>query len=75
MCLNVLLQCMPVYHCVLGVCRCQKRALDPLKFAVIDNCELPGGCWESNSGSPQDQTVFLTIDPCVQPLESFIKAT
>lgn len=73
MCLNVLPPCMPVCHCVLGAHRNQKRAFDPLKFAVIDSCKLPGGFWESNSGSQEDQPVFLTIDPCVQPLETLKK--
>ena len=41
----------------------QKRASDP----ITDGCELPSGCWELNSGPPEEQSVFLTTEPSLQP--------
>jgi hypothetical protein len=41
----------------------QKRALDP----ITDGCEPPCGCWELNSGPLEEQPVFLTIEPSLQP--------
>ena len=29
---------------------------------VIDGCELPYGCWESNPGSLEEQLVLLTAE-------------
>ncbi|ERE84501.1 E3 ubiquitin-protein ligase [Cricetulus griseus] len=34
---------------------------------VIDSCELPCGCWESNPGPLQEQQVLLTMGPSLQP--------
>ena len=41
----------------------QERALDP----ITDGCEAPCGCWELNSGSLKEQSVFLTAKPSHQP--------
>jgi hypothetical protein len=34
---------------------------------VIDNCELPCGCWKLTLGPLEEQPVLLTIEPSVQP--------
>jgi len=41
----------------------QKRASDP----ITDGCEPPCGCWESNSGPLEEQSVLLTAKPALQP--------
>jgi hypothetical protein len=41
----------------------QKKASDP----ITDGCELPCGCWELNSGPPEEQSVLLTSEPSLQP--------
>jgi hypothetical protein len=46
----------------------QKRALDP----ITDGCESPCGCWELTSGPLEEQSVLLTAEPPLQPLDSFI---
>jgi hypothetical protein len=44
-----------------------KRALD----LTTDGCEPPCGCWELNSGPLEEQSVFLTTEPSLQPHEEF----
>jgi hypothetical protein len=39
----------------------QKRASD----SITDGCEPPCGCW--NSGPLEEQSVFLTAEPSLQP--------
>jgi hypothetical protein len=34
---------------------------------VTYSCELPCGCWKLNPGPLQEQQVFLTIEPSLQP--------
>jgi hypothetical protein len=46
---------------------CQKRASDP----IIDNHELPCGCWEWNAGLLEEQPVCLTAELSFQPNWSF----
>jgi hypothetical protein len=41
----------------------QKRASDP----ITDGREPPCGCWELNSGPLEEQSVFLTAEPFLQP--------
>ena len=41
----------------------QKRASD----LVTDGCEPPRGCWDLNSGLPEEQSVLLTAEPSLQP--------
>jgi len=45
----------------------QKRASDP----ITDGCEPPCGCWELNSGPLEEQSVLLTAEPSLQPINSF----
>ena len=48
----------------------QKRASDP----ITEGCEPPCGCWELNSGPMEDQSVFLTTEPSLQPQLFFLIA-
>jgi hypothetical protein len=41
----------------------QKRASDP----ITDGCEPSWSCWELNSGPLEEQSVFLTTEPPLQP--------
>jgi hypothetical protein len=34
---------------------------------ITDGCELPCGCWDLNSGPPEEQSVILTAEPSLQP--------
>ena len=34
---------------------------------VTDGCEPPGGCWESNLGPLEEQSVLLTPEPSPVP--------
>jgi hypothetical protein len=43
----------------------QKRASDP----IIDGYEPPCGCWELNSGPLEEQSLLLTVEPSLQPLD------
>ena len=36
-------------------------------YDLIDGCEPACGCWELNSGLLEEQTVFLTAEPSLQP--------
>jgi hypothetical protein len=41
----------------------QKRVLGP----ITDGCEPPCGCWDLNSGPPEEQSLLLTAKPSLQP--------
>jgi hypothetical protein len=41
----------------------QKRASD----SNTDGCKPPCGCWDLNSGPPEEQSVLLTAEPILQP--------
>ncbi|XP_049992133.1 low-density lipoprotein receptor class A domain-containing protein 1 isoform X1 [Alexandromys fortis] len=45
---------------------CQKRAPD----LITSGCEPPCGCGELNSGPPEEQSVLLTSETSLQPLNS-----
>ena len=38
---------------------------------ITDGCEPPCGCWELNSGPPEEQSVLLPAEPSHQPLVCF----
>lgn len=61
-----------VYLCVPPAHGGQKRALRPPGNAVIDSCELPFGCWESNPGLLEEQET-ISHHPC--PSFGFQKKT
>jgi len=46
----------------------QKRASDP----ITDGCEPPCGCWELNSGPLEEQSMLLTTEPSLQPLNAVL---
>ena len=37
---------------------------------TIDGCEPPCGCWELNSGPLEEQSMLLTSEPSLQPLQT-----
>ena len=40
---------------------------------VINDCELPCGCWELNLGPLEEQQlVLLTTEPSLQPVSDFL---
>jgi hypothetical protein len=45
----------------------QIKASDP----ITDGCEPPCGCWKSNLGPLEEQSVLLTAEPCLLPLKEF----
>ena len=47
-----------------------KRASD----LMTDDCEPLCGCWELNSGPLEEQSVLLTTEPSLQPLEMTFKS-
>jgi hypothetical protein len=34
---------------------------------ITDGCEPPCGCWDLNSGSPEEQSMLLTAEQSLQP--------
>jgi hypothetical protein len=50
----------------------QRKALDSMGLHVIDGCEPLCGSWESNSSPLEDHPVFLTTEPSLQTVHSFI---
>jgi hypothetical protein len=40
---------------------------------VTDSCELPCGCWELNPDPLEEQPVFLSTEPSLQPPHFFLK--
>jgi hypothetical protein len=42
----------------------QKRTSD----LIMDGCEPPCGCWDLNSGLSEEQSVLLTTEPTLKPL-------
>lgn len=34
---------------------------------IVDSCELQCGCWELNRGPLEEQPVFLSAEPSLQP--------
>jgi hypothetical protein len=55
-----------VYEYTVAVFRHTRRrqASDP----ITDGYEPPCGCWELNSGPQEEQSVFLTTEPSLQPV-------
>lgn len=40
---------------------------------VTGSSKPPGRSWEENPGHLQEQEVFLTTEPCAQPLEVYFR--
>jgi hypothetical protein len=34
---------------------------------IMDGCKPPCGCWDLNSGPSEEQSVFFTSEPSLQP--------
>ncbi|KAL6092169.1 hypothetical protein STEG23_018629, partial [Scotinomys teguina] len=49
--------------------RRQKRASDPMESQMV--VKLQCGCWESNTGPPQEQQVLFTAEPSLRPRVTF----
>ena len=49
----------------------QKRASEP----VTGGCEPPRGGWGLNSGPQEEQTVFLTAEPSLQPITCYLRTS
>jgi hypothetical protein len=39
---------------------------------ITDVCEPPCGCWDLNSGLSEEQSMLLTAEPSLQPLNTFL---
>lgn len=63
--------CMSMYH-VHSAQGGQKRASDP-ETGVTDSCEQPYWCWELNMVLLEEQSMFLTPEPSLQPLCHFVQ--
>ena len=48
--------------------RRSEEGIGSLGIEVTDGTELPGGCWELNSGPLEEQPVFLTAKSTLRPL-------
>jgi hypothetical protein len=46
--------------------------LERVSDSITDGCEPPCGCWELNSGPLEEQSVLLTAEPSLQPMNSFL---
>ena len=56
--------------------RCLQRLEESVWYSgtgVTDSGELPYGCWELNQDSPEEQPVFLTAEPSLQPHINFFR--
>jgi len=60
---DLFILCRWVHRCFL---RHQRRTSDP----ITDGCEPPCGFWELNSGPLEEQSVLLTAESSLQPLQS-----
>lgn len=58
--------CMSVYHVYAPLPFEARRGCLIPGTGVTDGSELPRKCWESNPGSPEEQTMFLTAMSSLQ---------
>jgi hypothetical protein len=49
----------------LPVCFCEGAGLP--RIGIIDNCELPCGCWELNLSPLEEQPMLLTTKQFLKP--------
>ena len=59
-----------VYHLHAWCLQKSKEVIGSPETGIMDSCELPRGCWESNTGPVKEQ-LMLTADPCCQHHNSF----
>jgi hypothetical protein len=68
MCMGILPVCMYV-HLVVHTFKEVRRGFRLPGAGVLDDCELPFGCWELNLGRLEKQlVVFLSTEPALQLL-------
>ena len=63
--------CLRTYLFILCVCihsRCFQTHQERASDFVMDGCVPPCGCWDLNSGPLEEQSVLLTTEPSLQPL-------
>jgi hypothetical protein len=53
-----------------STCHCLQTHQRRESNLLIDGSEPPCGCWELNSGPLEEQSVFLTFEPSLQPSTS-----
>lgn len=70
MCMSVLYVCISVHHCVPGTWEDQREHQTHQNW-TIDSCEPARGCWDSNPGPEEEQSVLSTTKPPLQPSVSF----
>lgn len=64
--MGVLPICMSVHH----VCAwCPRKGVGSPGTGVSNGCELPGGCWEPNSGHVEERSVLLIPAHLYCPLQ------
>lgn len=62
MCVDVLFALMSVSH-IRPWCLCRpEEGIGPLGTGILDSRDLPWGCWESNPGPLEEQTILLIIE-------------
>ena len=50
------------------VCYCLQTPQNWASDLITDVWEPPFGCWDLNSGPPEEQSVLLTAEPSQQPI-------
>lgn len=60
------------FMCTDVLSACMSVSDDP---GITDSCELPCGCWESNLGPLEEQSMLLTTEPSFQLQGPNFKAT
>lgn len=67
MCMSVLTACMSVHSGYAWYPGGPEEGIRSPETGIADNGKQPGGCWELNLDPLQEQQLFLTSEPPVQP--------
>lgn len=59
--------------CAPGAHKDDKTVLEAPETGVINDRELPRGCWDLNVGPLHDQQVLFRVEPSLQPLKKSFK--
>jgi hypothetical protein len=70
MCTGVLPSRKPVYHMNTWCLLRPEENVGASETEVIDDCELPCGCWELNLGLLEEQPVLLSTESSPQTPET-----
>jgi hypothetical protein len=54
-------------------CSCLQTDKKRLPDLFMDGCEPPCGCWDFNSEPLEEQSVLLTAEPSLQPLNNYLR--